>query len=144
MNMKYNLNRFVEAQSNIYAQVVRELRQGRKTSHWMWYVFPQIKGLGHSAAAMYYAISSLDEATQYLDHPVLGNRLIECCRILLGLENKTAGDIFGSVDAMKLKSSMTLFSLVSDNPVFSRVLDKYYKGIKDSATLKIVSQDTGD
>lgn len=144
MNMKYNLNRFVEAQSNIYAQVVRELRQGRKTSHWMLYVFPQIKGLGHSAAAMYYAISSLDEATQYLDHPVLGSRLIECCRILLGLENKTAGDIFGSVDAMKLKSSMTLFSLVSDNPVFSRVLDKYYKGIKDSATLKIVSQDTGD
>lgn len=142
--MEYNLNRFVEAQSNIYGQVVEELRQGRKTSHWMWYIFPQIKGLGHSATAMYYSISSLDEATQYLNHPVLGNRLIECCRILLGLENKTAEDIFGSVDAMKLKSSMTLFSLVSDNPVFNRVLNKYYKGIKDSATLKIVSQGRGD
>lgn len=142
--MEYNLNRFVEAQSNIYGQVVEELRQGRKTSHWMWYIFPQIKGLGHSATAMYYAISSLDEATQYLNHPVLGNRLSECCRILLGLENKTAEDIFGSVDAMKLKSSMTLFSLVSDNPVFNRVLNKYYKGIKDSATLKIISQDRGD
>lgn len=142
--MEYNLNRFVEAQSNIYGQVVEELGQGRKTSHWMWYIFPQIKGLGHSATAMYYSISSLDEATQYLNHPVLGNRLIECCRILLGLENKTAEDIFGSVDAMKLKSSMTLFSLVSNNLVFNRVLNKYYKGIKDSATLKIVSQDRGD
>lgn len=142
--MEYNLNRFVEAQSNIYGQVVEELRQGRKTSHWMWYIFPQIKGLGHSATAMYYAISSLDEATQYLNHPVLSNRLIECCRILLGLENKTAEDIFGSVDAMKLKSCMTLFSLVSNNLVFNRVLNKYYKGIKDSATLKIVSQDRGD
>lgn len=142
--MKYNLNRFVEAQSNIYGQVVEELRQGRKTSHWMWYIFPQIKGLGHSATAMYYAISSLDEATQYLNHPLLCERLIECCRILLGLENKTAEDIFGNVDAMKLKSSMTLFSLVSENPVFNRVLNKYYKGIKDSATLKIVSQDSGE
>lgn len=142
--MEYNLNRFIEAQSNIYGQVVEELRQGRKTSHWMWYIFPQIKGLGHSATAMYYAISSLDEATQYLNHPVLSNRLIECCRILLGLENKTAEDIFGSVDAMKLKSCMTLFSLVSNNLVFNRVLNKYYKGIKDSATLKIVSQDRED
>lgn len=142
--MEYNLNRFVEAQSNIYGQVVEELRQGRKTSHWMWYIFPQIKGLGHSATAMYYAISSLDEATQYLNHPILSNRLIECCRILLGVENKTAEDIFGSVDAMKLKSCMTLFSLVSNNLVFNRVLNKYYKGIKDSATLKIVSQDRED
>lgn len=136
--MEYNLNRFVEAQNNIYEQVVKELRHGRKTSHWMWYIFPQIKGLGYSSIAMYYAISSLDEATEYLNHPILGSRLIECCRILLGLENKTAGDILGSIDAMKLKSSMTLFSLVSDNPVFNQVLDIYYNGEKDSATLRIV------
>lgn len=136
--MEYNLNRFVEAQNNIYEQVVKELRHGRKTSHWMWYIFPQIKGLGYSSTAMYYAISSLDEATEYLNHPILGSRLIECCRILLGLENKTAGDILGSIDAMKLKSSMTLFSLVSDNPVFNQVLDIYYNGEKDSATLRIV------
>lgn len=137
--MEYDLNRFVDAQAKVYGQVVKELRQGRKTSHWMWYIFPQIKGLGHSATAMYYAINSLDEATDYLNHPLLGHRLIECCRILLELENKTAGDIFGSVDAMKLKSSMTLFSLVSGNPVFNRVLAKYFKSMKDDATLKILS-----
>lgn len=142
--MEYNLNRFVEAQNKVYAQVVSELRQGRKTSHWMWYIFPQIKGLGYSSTAMYYAIRSLDEAKEYLKHPVLGERLIECFRILLELENKTAEAIFGSVDAMKLKSSMTLFSLVSDHPFFNQVLDKYYKGIKDSATLEIVSADRGD
>lgn len=142
--MEYNLNRFVEAQDKVYEQVVNELRQGRKTSHWMWYIFPQIKGLGYSSTATYYAIRSLDEAKEYLKHSVLGERLIECCRILLGLENKTAEAIFGSVDAMKLKSSMTLFSLVSDNPVFNQVLDKYYKGIKDSATLEIVLADRGD
>lgn len=138
--MEYNLNRFVEAQNKVYAQVVSELRQGRKTSHWMWYIFPQIKGLGYSSTATYYAIGSLDEAKEYLKHPVLGERLIECCRILilLGLENKTAEAIFGSVDAMKLKSSMTLFSLVSDNPVFNQVLDKYFNGRKDKATLRII------
>lgn len=136
--MEYNLNRFVEAQNNVYEQVVAELRQGRKTSHWMWYIFPQIKGLGYSSTAMYYAILSLDEATEYLNHPVLGSRLIECCRILLGLENKTAEYIFGGIDAMKLKSSMTLYSLVSDNPVFNQVLGMYYNGKKDNATLRII------
>lgn len=140
IDMEYNLNRFAEAQDNVYEQVAKELRQGRKTSHWMWYIFPQIKGLGHSSTATYYAIRSLDEATQYLNHPVVGKRLLECCQILLGLENKTAEDILGNVDAMKLKSSMTLFSLVSDNPVFNQVIAKYFHGIKDSATLKIVQQ----
>ncbi|MCD7972863.1 MAG: DUF1810 domain-containing protein [Candidatus Azobacteroides sp.] len=136
--MKYNLNRFIDAQSNIYKQVVKELTQGRKTSHWMWYIFPQIKGLGYSPMAQFYAISSLEEAKEYLNHAVLGKRLIECCQILLTLENKTAENIFGSIDAMKLKSSMTLFSLVSDNPVFNRVLEMYFNGVKDTATLKIV------
>lgn len=139
--MEYNLNRFVEAQSNVYEQVLTELRQGRKTSHWMWYIFPQIKGLGYSSTALYYAISSLDEATEYLHHPVLGDRLIECCRILLGLEGKTAEEIFCGIDAMKLKSSMTLFSLVSDNPVFNQVLGMYFNGEKDNATLRIIESD---
>ncbi|WP_220392110.1 DUF1810 domain-containing protein [Bacteroides fragilis] len=136
--MEYNLNRFVEAQNNVYEQVVKELRQGRKTSHWMWYIFPQIKELGYSSTAMYYAISSLDEATEYLNHPVLGYRLTECCQILLRLENKTAEDILGNIDAMKLKSSMTLFSLISDNPVYNQVLAKYFNEMKDNATLRII------
>lgn len=97
--------------------------------------------MGYSSTAMYYAISSLDEATEYLNHPVLGFRLIDCCRILLGLEGKIAEDIFGSIDAMKLKSSMTLFSLVSDNPVFIQVLSMYYNGEKDNATLRIIESD---
>lgn len=139
--MEYNLNRFVEAQDKVYAQVVTELRQGRKVSHWMWYIFPQIKGLGYSSTAMYYAISSLDEATEYLNHPILGFRLIECCQVLLRLENKTAEEIFGGIDAMKLKSSMTLFSLVSDNLVFNQVLGMYYNGEKDNATLRIIESD---
>ncbi len=139
--MEYNLNRFVEAQDKLYGQVLSELRQGRKTSHWMWYIFPQIKGLGYSSTATYYAIHSLDEATGYLNHPVLGSWLIECCQILLGLENKTAEDILGSIDAMKLKSSMTLFSLVSDNPVFNQVLGMYYNGERDNATLRIIESD---
>ncbi|MBW9279502.1 DUF1810 domain-containing protein [Bacteroides fragilis] len=138
MDMEYNLNRFVEAQNNVYEQVVKELRQGRKTSHWMWYIFPQIKELGYSSTAMYYAISSLDEATEYLNHPVLGYRLTECCQILLRLENKTAEDILGNIDAMKLKSSMTLFSLISDNPVYNQVLAKYFNEMKDNATLRII------
>lgn len=138
--MEYNLNRFVEAQSNVYEQVVAELRQGRKTSHWMWYIFPQIKELGYSSTARYYAILSLDEATEYLNHPVLGSRLIECCQILLGLENKKAEDVFGNIDAMKLKSSMTLYSLVSNSPVFNQVLAIYFNGEKDSATLSITDQ----
>lgn len=139
--MEYNLNRFVEAQNNVYEQVVNELAQGRKTSHWMWYIFPQIKGLGYSSTAMYYALSSLDEATEYLNHPVLGHRMVECCQILLGLENKTAVDIFGGIDTMKLKSSMTLFSLATDNPVFNQVLNMYYNGEKDNATLRIIESD---
>lgn len=140
--MEYNLNRFVEAQNSVYGQVVKELRQGRKTTHWMWYIFPQIKGLGYSSTAMYYAISSLDEAREYIKHRVLGYRLIECCQILLRLENKAADDIFGGVDAMKLKSSMTLFSLVSDNPIFNQVLSVYFNGERDGATLRITEPDS--
>ncbi|NDV57641.1 DUF1810 domain-containing protein [Bacteroides sp. 519] len=142
--MEYNLNRFIEAQNDIYERVLTELEQGSKTSHWMWYIFPQMRGLGYSPTAQYYAISSLDEAKEYLNNPVLGHRLVECCQILLGLQNQTAKCIFGSVDAMKLKSSMTLFSLVSDNPIFNKVLNMYFNNEKDNATLRIVGANNAE
>jgi len=138
--MEYNLQRFIDAQNNLYEQVIKELKQGNKTTHWMWFIFPQIKGLGNSPTAVFYSISNLEEAKAYMENPILCNRLIECCQIILELKDKSANDIFGYTDAMKLKSSMTLFSLVSDNDVFERVLDMYFKGEKDSATLKIVGK----
>lgn len=133
-----NLQRFIDAQNNVYEQVKKELKQGCKTSHWMWYIFPQIQGIGYSTTSKYYAISSLDEAKEYLNNSILGSRLIECCQIILGLENRTAKEIFGETDAWKLKSSMTLFSLVSENDIFNSVLDFYYNGKKDFTTLKII------
>lgn len=136
--MEYNLQRFIDAQNNVYEQVVKELRRGNKTTHWMWFIFPQIKGLGYSPTAIYYSISNLEEAKAYMENPILSNRLIECCQIILKLKGKSANDIFGYTDAMKLKSSMTLFSLVSDNDVFNKVLDMYFKGEKDNETLKII------
>jgi uncharacterized protein (DUF1810 family) len=137
MNDEFELERFVSAQDRggAYAAAVSELRAGRKTSHWMWFVFPQIGGLGHSAMARTYAISSLGEARAYLDHPVLGPRLVECCEILLNLGGRLAEDVFGSIDAMKLRSSMTLFTRAApDNPIFDRVLAGYFDGVTDDAT----------
>jgi len=136
--MEYNLDRFTDAQNNIYEQVIKELREGNKRTHWMWFIFPQIKGLGYSQTAKYYSIADMEEAKEYLNHSILSSRLIECCQIILELTDKTAENIFGQVDAMKLKSSMTLFSLVSDNPIFDKVIDNYFNGEKDNATLKIV------
>ena len=136
--MNYNLQRFIDAQNGIYEKVKKELEQGCKTSHWMWFIFPQIQGLGYSETAKYYSIRSLDEAKEYLNHSILGSRLTECSQIILDLENKTAKEIFGTVDAMKLRSSMTLFSLVSDNQVFDEVISMYFNGKKDDATLRIV------
>ncbi|NDW10496.1 DUF1810 domain-containing protein [Dysgonomonas sp. 520] len=138
--MKYNLQRFIDAQNNIYEQVIKELKRGSKTTHWMWFVFPQIKGLGYSTTAIFYSISNLEEAKAYMENSILNNRLIECCLIILELKDKSANNIFGYTDAMKLKSSMTLFSLASDNLVFNQVLDMYFKGEKDNATLRIVNQ----
>jgi len=138
MDTEYHLERFTEAQSRIYPYVKEELAAGDKQSHWMWFVFPQIKGLGFTSTANYYAIQSLDEAKAYLSHPVLGQRLLECCQLLLQLQNKTADEMFGFPDVLKLKSSMTLFLLASDKPVFQQVLDKYYEGGKDDKTIKIV------
>ena len=131
----YQLDRFVTAQQSVYPQVVKELQNGKKVSHWMWFIFPQLQGLGYSSMAQKYAIDSLDEATAYLAHPILGQRLIELCEILLGLEGKSAHAIFGSPDDMKLHSSLTLFSLVPNSPpIFSQLLDKYFDGKLDKNT----------
>jgi uncharacterized protein (DUF1810 family) len=136
MDDPYNLRRFVDAQQAVYETVCRELRQGRKESHWMWFIFPQIKGLGHSEMARKFAISSRDEAKAYLAHPVLGPRLRECSRIVADLEGKSVEDIFGYPDDMKFRSSMTLFAQTAkDNEIFRRCLDKYFRGEPDRLTL---------
>jgi uncharacterized protein (DUF1810 family) len=131
----YDLQRFVAAQRDSYDDAVAELRGGRKTSHWMWFVFPQIAGLGHSPTARRFAISSMPEARAYLAHPLLGPRLRECALILAGLHGPTADQIFGGIDAMKLRSSVTLF-LHADpgEPLFRQVLDQYFDGAADPAT----------
>jgi uncharacterized protein (DUF1810 family) len=133
----YDLQRFVAAQDagGTYDRATAELRAGRKTSHWMWFVFPQVVGLGYSPASRTYAISSLDEARAYVAHPVLGARLIECATILAGLPGRTAEQIFGEVDALKLRSCITLFIRAAPGePVFRQVLDQYFGGEPDSAT----------
>jgi len=133
----YDLQRFVAAQDagGTYRRATAELRDGRKDSHWMWFVFPQIAGLGYSQASRTYAVSSLAEASAYLAHPVLGPRLTECAAILAGLRDRTAEQIFGEVDALKLRSSMTLFMRAAPGePVFRQVLDRYFGGETDSAT----------
>ena len=133
--MTYDLERFVAAQDRVYADVVEELRHGRKTGHWMWFVFPQIAGLGFSPMSQRYAISSLEEARAYLAHPTLGARLRECARLLLETTGRTAEDIFGSIDAMKLRSSMTLFGrAVPQEPLFGQVLNRFFGGVPDDAT----------
>jgi uncharacterized protein (DUF1810 family) len=132
----FNLERFVEAQARVYDQVRRELQAGRKESHWMWFVFPQIAGLGQSPTSLRFAISSLAEASAYLAHPTLGPRLRECATLTLGVEGRTAFDIFGPIDAMKFRSSMTLFMKAGSNgDVFERCLEKYFGGAPDPATL---------
>ena len=136
MDDPYNLRRFVDAQQAVYETVCRELRQGRKESHWMWFIFPQIKGLGQSEMARKFAISSRDEAKAYLAHPVLGPRLRECTRIVADLEGKSVEDIFGYPDDMKFRSSMTLFAQTAkDNEIFRRCLEKYFQGEPDRLTL---------
>lgn len=139
MNDPFDLNRFIAAQENSYESALAELSAGQKRTHWMWYIFPQIAGLGRSATAQRYAISGLEEARAYLAHQVLGERLRECCDQLLALDEASAHDIFGSPDDMKLRSSMTLFSAVDGQPsIFFQVLQKYYQGQMDTATLEII------
>lgn len=135
----YRLDRFVQAQdhSDAYTRALSELGCGRKQSHWMWFVFPQIAGLGHSAVSRQYAITSLPEAQAYLHHPVLGPRLLECTRSVAALTDRSTADIFGSVDALKLHSSMTLFARAApDVPVFRQVLQQYFDGAEDRGTIQ--------
>ena len=137
----FQLSRFVKAQDQIYDRALAELKSGRKRSHWMWFVFPQIEGLGFSATTQYYSIKSLEEARRYLDHPVLGKRLRESTETILALEGLSASSIFGYPDDLKLKSSMTLFAGVAEGQsVFMRVLEKYYQGNPDERTVAILER----
>jgi len=139
--MEFDLERFVSAQEGVYADTLAELRSGRKRTHWMWFIFPQIDGLAMSAISKRYAIRSLAEARAYLDHPILGPRIIECCETLLALEGRSAAEIFGYPDDLKLRSSMTLFSIADPAlAVFHSVLDKYFIGMPDERTIQIVSR----
>ena len=133
------LDRFLDAQRGDYAAALAEVRRGRKTSHWMWYIFPQIAGLGQSSTARYYSIRDLEEAREYYAHPVLGQRLREISGALLELRGSDPVAVFGGIDSMKLKSSMTLFAVAApDDPLFRQVLDKYYGGEQDALTLRIL------
>jgi uncharacterized protein (DUF1810 family) len=134
-----SLDRFVTAQEPVYAQALGELRAGRKTTHWMWFVFPQIAGLGRSPTARHYAIASIEEAREYARHPVLGARLVECAQALLDLGTRDARQVLGEIDAMKLRSSMTLFAEAApDEPAFRAVLDAYFGGRDDPETLRLL------
>jgi uncharacterized protein (DUF1810 family) len=134
-----NLDRFIKAQQSDYDMALAEIKNGRKRSHWMWYIFPQVQGLGLSSMSQHYSIKDLTEAQDYLAHPVLGQRLVAISTELLKLRNNDATAIFGSPDNMKLSSSMTLFSLVLNaDPVFQQVLDKFFDGEKDPQTLRIL------
>lgn len=137
----YDLSRFLEAQKTAYDTALREIWAGRKRSHWMWYIFPQIQGLGYSAMAWHYAIRDLGEAREYLQHPVLGRHLIEISEALLALDESDPRRVMGSPDDLKLRSCMTLFQCAApDQPVFGKVLDKFYGGQPDGRTLEILSR----
>ena len=136
--MQNSLERFIKAQEHDYQTALAEVRAGYKCSHWMWYIFPQLKGLGFSSTAQFYGINGKEEAKAYLEHPVLGTRLREITSVLLTVEGKSAVEIFGRTDAMKLRSSMTLFNAVADDDLFQKVLDKYYGGKPDDITLAML------
>ncbi len=141
MDDPYNLDRFVRVQEDIYDQVVKELKAGEKRSHWMWFIFPQVKGLGFSPMAVEFAIKSRGEAVAYLEHPIVGARLRECTRLVNAIEGRTIQRIFGSPDDMKFRSSMTLFAEVAaGDEVFKDALEKYFGGEPDKRTLAWLSQ----
>ena len=138
---EYNLDRFLKAQELMYPWALREIKNGRKQTHWMWFIFPQLKALGHSHTALYYGIEDLDEAKQYLAHPVLGTRLKEISEALLSLETNDPYKVMGGIDSLKLCSSMTLFAMISEeNSVFHQVLQQFYKGKMCVKTLSISMQ----
>jgi uncharacterized protein (DUF1810 family) len=141
-NDPYDLGRFVQAQRGAYERALSEITSGRKRTHWMWYIFPQVDGLGSSSTAKRYAIRSLDEARAYLDHPVLGPRLRQCAEAALRVEGRAAREVFGSPDDLKLRSCATLFACVSPTgSVFDRLLDRYYGGERDPRTLQLLGID---
>lgn len=136
----YHLNRFVQAQSNTYERALTEVKSGRKRSHWMWYIFPQFEGLGFSATSQRYAIKSIAEAEAYLSHPILGSRLLECAEAVLQIEGRSAHEIFGSPDDLKLRSCATLFATVSPaGSVFDQLLDRFFQGERDPKTLRLLA-----
>ncbi len=138
-NDPYDLARFVRAQKNDYERALSEIRSGRKRTHWMWYIFPQIDGLAFSATSQYYSIKSIAEAKAYLEHPILGPRLRECAEAAVQVEDRSATEIFGSPDDLKLRSCATLFACVSPgDSVFDRLLQKYYRGERDGKTLQLL------
>jgi uncharacterized protein (DUF1810 family) len=140
MNPETSLKRFLDAQETDYQIALSEVKDGRKRSHWMWYIFPQVRGLGFSEISNFYAIRDINEAGEYLNHPVLGSRFVNICNELLDLKGNDATKIFGSPDDLKLKSSMTLFSsLPKTNPAFQSVLNKFFQGVKDQNTLRIIA-----
>ena len=141
----YDLKRFLLAQEADYDRALSEIRSGRKRSHWMWYIFPQIDGLGFSSASRRYSIKSLPEAKAYLEHPVLGSRLLECAEAVVSLEARSATEVFGSPDDLKLRSCATLFASVSPpGSVFDRLLGKYYQGKPDAKTLRLLGAHTAN
>jgi uncharacterized protein (DUF1810 family) len=143
MDIDYDLDRFVTAQDEVYATVLSELRSGRKHTHWMWFIFPQVAGLGSSETAQKYAIGSSDEAAAYLAHPVLGPRLRECAALVAAIEDKDITEIFGSPDDQKFQSSMTLFTdIAPDEAVFQACLDHYFDGRADPATMEFLSKES--
>ena len=136
-----DLDKYISAQSRDYACALAEIRSGRKRSHWMWYIFPQLQGLGFSSTAQYYGIRDLEQAKDYMAHPVLGPRLVEISEALLTLESSNPSAVMGYPDDLKLRSCMTLFELAAPNePVFGRVLDKFYKGRRDDRTLALLGR----
>jgi uncharacterized protein (DUF1810 family) len=136
----FSLQRFIAAQGALYPTVIKELRDGTKRSHWMWFIFPQLHGLGQSPMARQYAIRSRDEAIAYLATPLLGARLLECTRVVLAVQDKSAHEIFGSPDDLKFHSSMTLFDAVDGSGPYSRALERFFGGNRDQATLDILKQ----
>lgn len=139
MEDRYKLVRFLEAQNQVYLKAVSEIKKGQKESHWMWFIFPQLTGLGFSENARYFGITNLGEATAYLQHPTLGKHLVEITKALLAINGRSASDIFGYPDDLKLHSSMTLFSRAENtDPVFSEVINKYFGGLLDSRTLELL------
>lgn len=138
----YDLSRFLEAQAPDYERALAEIRRGRKASHWMWYVFPQFRGLGRSAMAQTYAIGSVGEARAYLAHPILGPRLVECCAAVLAVSGRSAHEIFGSPDDLKLRSCATLFAAISpEGSIFRQVIDKDFGGKEDESTRRLMREE---